>query len=106
MAAASMATVRWKLVSSDRLEAALATPAAVVVRPPQGGVEVVDAHLDAVLGKGDGVHGLPRGIRAHDRVADVEEDGPDGLSARAHLPAKPSGRAAQAALTPIVRRIE
>ena len=59
-----------------RLEADVVDPpAAVVVRASQRGVQLADLDLDPELAEGDRVHRLPRGIRPHDGVADVEEDG-------------------------------
>ena len=59
-----------------RLESGVVdAPAAVVVGASQRGVQLADLDLDAEFAEGDLVDSLPRGIRAHHGVADVQEDG-------------------------------
>jgi hypothetical protein len=58
-----------------RLEALLHPPATVVVGTTQGRVELADLDVHAKFGEGDGVHRLPRWVRPHDRVTDVQEHG-------------------------------
>ena len=64
-----------------RLEATLHPPSAVVVGLPQRDPQRLDVNFDAVLGEGHGVDLLPRRAGAHDRVADVQEDGAQGPKA-------------------------
>ena len=110
IAAASISTVRRKLVSSVGSKPRRPCPSRRGGTPVAARRAARRSRRRRRTLECDGVDGLPRWVRPHHGVADVQEDGAqrpglsghDGLRVVAPRHARPSGTGAQAAETPIV----